>query len=218
VIVSDIQTYVKRQFGDESGVQITDTDIIRWINSGQRHIVKVNEGLLEKVSTANTVVGQQAYALPTDCLILQSISYKSNTDLSYFKLKGFTLNEFNEYIDGWDGTTYQQGLPNCYTIFAGNIDLFPIPDTSMTSGLKIYYTRKPVDIVNPSDTPDLPELYHEALVKFCLLRAYALDSDYYAQQLTSGELDSDIMTLRGRESWKQEETYPTITVRNEDYY
>ena len=88
----------------------------------------------------------------------------------------------------------------------------------MTTGLKIYYTRKPVDVVNPSDTPDLPELYHETLVKFCLLRAYGLDSDYYAQQLASGELDSDIMTLRGRESWKQQETYPTITVRSEDYY
>ena len=31
---TDVSSYVKRQFGDESGVQITDEDIVHWINAG----------------------------------------------------------------------------------------------------------------------------------------------------------------------------------------
>lgn len=218
MIVSDILTSVKRQFGDESGVQVTDTDIIRWINDGQRHIVKVNEGLLEKVATSNSVAKQQQYALPVDCLILKSISYQATGDPSYFKLKGFSLNEFNEYIDGWDGNIYQPGTPTCFTIFAGNIDFFPIPDISVANGIKIYYTRKPVDVVLSSDTPDLPDLYHEPLVKFCLLRAYELDSDYYNINLKNTDFQQDLELLRGRLDWKQQEVYPSITILSEDFY
>ena len=31
----DVANYVKRQFGDESGTQMTDADIWRWIDSAQ---------------------------------------------------------------------------------------------------------------------------------------------------------------------------------------
>lgn len=33
--VQDVLTEIKRTFGDEAGVQITDADIYRWIDRGQ---------------------------------------------------------------------------------------------------------------------------------------------------------------------------------------
>lgn len=218
MIVSDIYSRVKRQFGDESGVQVTDADILRWINSGQREIVMQNEGLLEKTALTNTVENQQEYDLPVDLLVLKFISLKYTGQNSFFKLKGYSATKFNEYVDGWSGTDFGTGTPVAYTLFSGKIILFPIPDTTISNAIKIYYNRKPVDVTGSLDTPDLPEIYHESLVKYCLQQAYEMDEDWDASQLKGSAVDADISLLRGREEWKEQERYPVITVLAEDDY
>lgn len=216
MIVSDILTRVKRQFGDESGVQVTDDDILRWVNDGQRQIVMSNDGLLETTSTSNSVANQQSYSVPTNLLIFKSVSFKGTGQVSYVQLRGMSFNEFQKHIDSWDGDTTQTGTPVVYTLYAGNIIVYPIPDTSITSAFKIYYTRKPTDVVNSGDTPDLPLLYHETLVKYCLQQAYEMDEDWQAFTSKSTEVAADLSLLRGRDDWKQQDTYPTITVLTED--
>ena len=49
--IQDVANRVKRTFGDESGVQVTDDDIIRWVNDAQLEISRQNEDLLEAVGT-----------------------------------------------------------------------------------------------------------------------------------------------------------------------
>lgn len=216
MIVSDIRTRVQRSFGDESGVQVTDADIYRWINDGQRQIVLQNEGLLETTSTTNAVANQKEYAVPVDLLILRAVHFKYTGELSHYPLKGLKFSEFEEYISGWDGTAYNKSRPTAFTVYAGNIITFPTTDVSITGGIKIYYNRKPTDVAALSDTPDLPVLYHETLVKYCLTQAYEMDEDWTASEQKAAELQSDIRLLRGREDWKFQGTYPTITVCTED--
>lgn len=213
--VGEIQTYIKRQFGDESGVQVTDTDIIRWINSAQKQIVLQNESLLDKSATTDTVVGQQSYDLPVDLLKLNGIKYRNSTTSAYYRIMGYSLADFNERVDGWDGST-EPGDPFCYTISEDKIKVFPIPNTAIIAGLKIYYNRKPVTVASPSDTPELPELYHDTIIKFCLKEAYEIDEDWDAVSNKAQEFDREVNLLRGKDDWKVQETYPSITVLPED--
>jgi len=217
VKVSDIITRVQRTFGDEAGVQLTTDDIIRFINDGVREILYKNESLLQKTTTANSVSGQQDYSLPTDILILRGISWKDTGESSYHKLEGLTLNKFNEYIDGWDGNDYGTGVPLVYMIFEDLITVFPTPATSTISALKLYYQRTPVDVALSSDTPDIPPIYHEILVKYCLQQAYEMDEDVEAVALKQKDIMESVNFLRGRSEWTPEETYPTVTIRAEDY-
>lgn len=216
MLVSDIITRVKRQFGDESGVQLTDEDIIRYINEGQRQIVMQNEGLLETVALTSAVANQQEYTIPANALIVRSISYKGPDDSAYYKLKGMSMPQLDEYMDGWSGNPDLTGTPIVYTIFGPSIIMFPIPDRSQTNAIKIFFNRIPVDIVSGPDTPDLPLLYHDALTKQCLQLAYELDEDWEAASAKATQLDADVAILRGREDWKQQDTYPMITIRYED--
>ena len=216
MIVSDIYNRVKRQFGDESGVQVTDTDILRWINDGQRQIVMANEGLLETTATSSSVVNDGDYSLPADLLILRSVSYKAPGNAFYSQLKGMSFTAFNKYVDSWDGDTLTVGVPEVYTSYAGNIILYPIPSQAVTNGIKIYYQRKPTDLTLSSETPDLPVLYHETLVKYCLQQAYEMDEDWEASVAKGTEFSTDLSLLRGREDWKVQETYPVISILPED--
>lgn len=215
MIVSDIVTRVKRQFGDESGVQVTDADIFRWINDGQRQIVMQNEGLLEAVGLSSTTINVQEYSMPVDLLIFRSLFFKNTGETAYHKLLGYSKIEFDTYVDGFDDTAYT-GIPQAFTIFAGKFHLFPIPSATITNSLKIYYNRKPTDIVDGTSTPDIPLLYHESLVRYCLQQAYELDEDWDAATAKATELNADITLLRGRDEWRQQDKYPVITVMPED--
>lgn len=214
--LSEIRTRVQRQFGDESGVQITNEDITRWVNDAQRAIVIENENILQATAFTSTVVGQQAYTLPVDLLILQGISYKGSSDTAYGKLLGLDRQKFDEYVEGWDGSTYAQGDPMVYFIWDGQINLFPIPSTAGANSLKIWYNQRPTDVVNDVDIPSVPELYHTAIVNMCLAWAYELDEDWDAVGSKGQQINADMKLLRGREDWKTQETYPVITVRAED--
>lgn len=217
--VTEIKSQVKRMFGDESGVQITDTDIVAWINAGQRQIVMQNEGLLEKTQVANSVGGQGEYAISSvvsDLLIFRGLMYKGPADVSYLRLKGYSMNQFSEIVDGWNSDTSTLGTPTMYTQFEEKLYLFPVPDVSSTAGIKIFYNRKPLSVTLDTDIPDLPELYHDTIINYCLMRAYELDENLEAAGAKGQQVDTDLKLLTGRDNWKNQETYPTITILEDD--
>lgn len=215
--VSDIIIRVKRLFGDESGVQITDDDIIRWINEAQRDVVRHNGDLLQVKVTTDLVADQQEYSLPDDLLILQWVSFKPVGDTRYYRMKYYSPAEINEYIDGWDSET-ERGTPKAFSIFAGNIIIWPVSNDSSTDALKIYYNRTPNDISTGGDELDLPLVYHETLVNKVLQKAYELDENFEAAQYKNQETQQDLNIVRGREQWKQQETYERITVLDDDLW
>lgn len=214
--VGEIGTRVKRQFGDESGVQLTDEDLIRYINDGCRQLILFNEELLQTLGTTSAVAGQQAYPLPVDLLVLKSVTYQTPGDSTFYKLSGLDFAKFQEQIDGWDGTAYGTSTPVTFMRYGDNLHLFPIPDVAGTNNIKIYYNRKPTDVDDVTDTPDIPVLYHEVLVKYCLSQAYEMDEDLDAAALKGQQISGDMTLLRGRNDWTVQETYPVITVRDED--
>lgn len=218
MLVSDIITRVQRLFGDEAGVQLTTDDITRFINDGVRTIVSRNEGLLQAIATQNSVAGQGDYVVPADLLILRKCLWKDTGDTAYLNIQFMSFNQFNELIDGWDGTSYPKSAPVAYTFWQDTIKVFPFPAVSTSAALKIYYNRKPVDVVLASDTPDIPVIYHETLVKYVMTQAYEMDEDVDSTTMKQRDFDNSLNFLRGRTEWHNEDTYPVITVRQEDQF
>jgi hypothetical protein len=216
VNLGEIRTSVQRTFGDESGVQITNEDVVRWVNDAQLNIVLENESLLQATAFANSVIGQQTYSLPVDLLILRGISFKGTSDVSYNRLLGLDRQKFDEYIDGWDGTTYNAGTPQAYFVWDGSIEVFPVPSEAVTNGFKIWYNQKPTPVVNDVDVPSIPEIYHNAISDMCLQSAYEMDEDWDAVGNKAQQVNASIKLLRGREDWTSQDTYPVISVRAED--
>jgi hypothetical protein len=107
--VTDVITSVKRQFGDESAVQITDADIIRWVNDGQREIVDQNTTINQKLAKTDVIAGQDAYPLATDPA-LPNISRINSVRHDGTLLENITIQEAENYVVG-DGNT---GTPEAW--------------------------------------------------------------------------------------------------------
>lgn len=215
--VGEISIRVKRQFGDESGVQITDEDIIRWINDGQRQIVLQNDNLLQITSLASTIANQNEYDLPLNFLRLMGVHYKPEGHTSYFSMKGMSWIDYQKYVGGTgSGDYYSNNEPQIFSIYGNKLYLFPVPLINGTNNLKIFYNRKPIDVVNSTSVPDLPELYHNALVNYALAQAYGVDEDIESSSGMLEQVNVDVTFLRDQDDWVVRDVYPTITILDED--
>lgn len=214
--VQDVVDRVRRTFGDEAAVQVSDDDILRWINDGQIEIVKANEQALQKSDFVDLVAGQATYTLPTDLLLLRSLRFKMSDMQSYVNLRYKNMQEFDLVLDGWDGTTYTNSKPLYFTMFEGQVILFPTPDTAATDGLKVLYNQKPTEVTTLSDEIHLPLIYHNSIFKYCMWQASHLDDDHEPAMMYRTDFQSDIDLLNTRETKDPVATYPTITVRAED--
>lgn len=204
--VSDIITRVKRQFGDEAGAQITDADIIRWINDAQRDLAASNE-LLQTTAYTDLIAGQDNYYLPPDILTLRNIRIDGR------KLESLT----NDQAATWTPNTPNQatGTPTHFSQWALKFDLFPIPDRSVKKGIHLYYTRSPIPVAVGSDVPELPLQYHNRIVDYCLAQAHELDDNLDSYKLKMEMFRDGALSVQGLEQVTSD-VYPTISVSRRD--
>lgn len=211
MITSDIIIRVRRVFGDEAAVQVTDDDILRWINDAQIEVIKNNEDALPATGLIDLVANQSTYALPTDLLILRSLRFKVPGMLSFSNLRYKNMQEFDDSIDGWDGTAFGSASPVYFTKYDGNVILFPTPDTAMVGGLKVLYNQKPTDVTLTSSPLALPILYHNTIFKYCMWQASLQDEDHEPALMYQNNFKTDLNTLSNTETSDPVATYPTIT-------
>lgn len=216
MIVSDIITRVRRTFGDEAAVQVQDADVIRWINDAQVEIVKYNDSALQKTGFVDLVAGQSTYTLPTDILILRSLRFKYSSMLAFSNIRFKNMQEFDNSIDGWDGSAFSNAPPEFFTMYEGKAILFPVPDQSQVSGLKVLYNQKPTDVVTGADALSLPILYHNIVVKYCMWQASLLDESMEPAVMYAGEFKNDMGLISMNETQDPVATYQTITVLDGD--
>lgn len=214
--VQDVVTRVRRIFGDEAAVQVTDDDIMRWINDGQIEVIKHNDGALQKTDLIDIVANQAQYDLPTDLMILRSLRYKFADMLSFSALKYKNMQEFDDSIDGWDGTAVSAGSPLFFTMYEGKIILFPIPDQSLVDGIKVLYNQKPTDVNDLADALALPLIYHNTILKYCMWQASLLDEDHEPALMYRNDFQADMDLLITRETTEATAVYPTITILEYD--
>lgn len=154
--------------------------------------------------------------MPADMFILRALRYKFSDMLAFSAIKYKNMQEFDESIDGWDGTAYTPGHPQFFTVYEGSAILFPTPDQSMTSGLKVLYNQKPTDVDDLLDSLALPLIYHNTILKYCMWQASLLDEDHEPAEMYKAHFDNDMTRLQTRETQEATATYPTITVLDWD--
>jgi hypothetical protein len=215
MIVSDVSTRVKRQFGDESGVQVTDADIIRWINDAQRDIAYTQE-ILESIATQVSVANQEKYTLPPDMINLRSVYYANA------KLQVLSLQDYDNYVTSYTnptGTVTQNavltGVPEVFYVWGTELSMYPIPSAAGVT-IKLYFSKFPPDVVNQASTLSLPNKYDNRVVEYCLQQAYELDENFEASNLKGSQFANSLTQMGEDAQWTEHTAYPMIAVQPED--
>lgn len=202
---ADVILEVKRIFGDESGVQITDADIIRWINKAQFAIAMRNPEIGQAVALANVVANQADYPIlaniPT-LLTIQSIHFNNRP------IKHLPFQEAESFLMGAD--TPSSDTPQFWYERAGVVTIYPTPISAVTNGLKINYNKRPADITTNSQTLSVSDNYYNAVVDYCLEAAQLLDENTALAGVFGQKFEQGIAQMKERTA-TQSDYYPYIT-------
>lgn len=207
---SDAAVEIKRIFGDEDGIEITDADIIRWINSGQRSIVAVNP-ILQRTITHDIVAGQADYTFPADRVqYIQALYYNG------MPLEAYSYPEAQEHIMSADPDETTTGEPLLWFQWAQTITLFPKPEKAVPNGLRMDYVAIPVELMSITDALSLPDRYFDAIINFCLQKAHQVEENFDGAGYVKSIYTETLAQLSEQENKVSLRSYPTVTVRTED--
>lgn len=210
--VSDVVESVKRLFGDESGVQITDSDIIRWCDDAQREIIMNNPEVGAGVATVTVTAGQGTYPILTyvpDMMVIHSVHYNGQL------LQNLTFVQAQEHIMRSNDTS--SGEPLFWYEFAGVITLWPTPSVTRASptGLTFYYSKAPSEITDTGQQLFVSDSYFKSVVDYCMAQAQELDENYAASNQKMQQFETSMQKQANR-TRPEDNHYPTITLLPED--
>lgn len=183
--LTEIQDAVKPHgFSDQS-----TTTLNRWINDAYFKIVGAeNWPFLEKGPyTLNTAASTAAATnTPADLgKVLSIISTSGGTKLARLSRDAYLARL------AADGTA--DGTPLFYTIYAGEIRLYPEP--SGTPSYNLYYLSDPAALSAGSDVPLIPERYHHLIVTGALMNGYRQFDDTENVGITTSEFGSGLQQM-----------------------
>lgn len=205
--LGDIITRVQRQFGDESGAQITTADITRWTNDAMMDIVRKTE-CLEGHKETNAILNDGTYTLPPDLMFLKRVTLDSRV------LRRTRIQELDQIASDTD--VAGSGTSDRYYLWGSVLTLWPNPSAAGTANLDIFYIKTPIAVVGTNDTPEIPIQMHEDIVRYCLTRAKELDDDQQGAAAIGAEYDSRLAQAMFEQKSQPVDSYPSVRLLSGD--
>ncbi len=173
--LSQLETLVWSWLDDVNGAYFTKPQVDVWINNAQREVQKLliqtgQNYYVEKMSGV-MVINKDTYFLPSDfkkCHKLEIVTsgVVGSTSEVRATMEWCTLMQLESI---WQSV----GTPILYNIKRNMLTVRPIPDQAYT--MYLHQSYKCVDMVNPSDLPDVPEDFTEYIAVIATLDGFLKD-------------------------------------------
>lgn len=202
--VGDVYNQVKRAFGDESGVQLTNDDIARWINEAQVDISKQNQ-VLQTTATVNVIGGTATYSLTSVTPRIDSIA---SILLDGRRIGNIPISQAEESISLADPEGIETGAPQFWYEWAGDITFWPKPNKNYT--MLIRYTAQPATVTTTAgDVLSVPDECFTDVCNFVLMRAYEMDENAEMMAVKQAEYSASVAERGETERMSATMTYET---------
>lgn len=194
---------VQSQFGDTTGVQISTAEITQWANDGQVDINRKTE-YLKGSENIDAVAGTYAYALPSGSILVSRVEHDG------LKLEQVNFEDFDQIYSG--KRSESSGTPKHWYLWGTTLNIAPTPDTALSGGISVYYVKRPAILINYSDIPELPEEYHEDIVRYCLIRAKEKDEEYAEANNLRNDYDQRLFQSKYDEQNRENSSFPAVRI------
>ncbi len=210
--LTDLTTLMLSWLDDPNAGYFTPAVTLPFLNNAQKEVAKrlvaKGQNYYIKCQQTTLVPSQGLYQLPTDFRklhrleIVKSGTYP-NEDRSVIAPITMNQQDFNPSFTG---------TPETYFLKKNVIALYPVPDTALT--LRMNYSYRIADMVNGSDTPDVPEDYHELIAILATLDGNLKDKMDMSGIIAKKEYYERMMD---QDSAERQLDQPRTIVVTEDY-
>jgi hypothetical protein len=209
--VQQVATEVTRIFGDDSLIEITNADLLRWVNMAQAEIASVNK-TIKASATRDVTAAQTLYVIPSEIPIYQIQALM----IDGVPLKPVSFQAAQEIIQSDDPKVKYIGQPKIWYEWDNDIYIFPAAEKDITAGLTIYYIGVPGQLTSMDSTLSVPDRFYNQTVDYVLSQAYRLDENWQATQYQDARFRDSMNRIAGQEDIVDQQAYPVKTVLEED--
>ena len=178
------------------------TSIADFINKAQRDIINsevewpftvVNQSFTTTAGTAEYSRESNAKTVDFDSFTIQESASTSERTLRYLSFEEY-LETRNETDTNPDESS--RSIPEyVYSTPDNKIGLSPVPDKA-TYTVRYYYYKTTSDMTVNTDTPTVPERFHDVIVNRARYYAHMLRSDVQFSQLASRDYAEGLSRMR----------------------
>jgi hypothetical protein len=198
-VLLEINEVVITNVASTRGIQTSVTD---FVNKAQRDIINsevewpftvVSQSFTTTAGTAEYARESNAKTVDYDSFTVQESASTSEKKLRYLS--------FNEYLDrrneaDTNPDTSSRALPEfIYKTPDQKLGLSPVPDES-TYIIRYYYYKTVSDMTANTDTPTIPERFHDVIVNRARYYAHMLRSDVQFSQLALRDYTEGLSRMR----------------------
>ncbi len=218
--LTTLQDKVRYLLGELSSTQYSPTNLNRALNDYYHRAITTAlhaAGEWEvngEVATTDTVVGQQEYLLPLDLISLKRVEINfTGGDETWVVMNPIDMRNVQTALSNQSVSTDAPGV----RIFDDSLFLMDYPDTAVTAGLKVYYSKESTELSDSDDEPGLEENTQTYLV-------YGACLDYSIAKGMTNEINTFKALLNEAEE-EIKKVYsnrlpmrrPRMTVKTENY-
>lgn len=220
ILASAIISKASIQLIDPTNVRWTQSELLGWLNSGQRQIAQVDPSAANSVAVVKLVAGARQ-TLPANGFMFFEAFRNMGTD---GLTPGRTVRiATRETLDAYNRDWYsaaQSAVTQSYIFNSiDNKAYYVYPPSDGTNYLEINYAATPSDVAL-TDPIGLPDIYENALLDYVLFRAFSKDTEggnpalaqFHFQQFSSAisadqavqaAADANKATTPGNTPWRQ---------------
>lgn len=185
-------TMISRVQNDLDDTAFSSSILTQYANDTQREVFNNRFfKFMQDTENYTLVVGQASIGtLPTD--FQTAIDLRLTDAGTQGVLSPISVEEFDAMYPGTPGNA----IPTMWYIFGNTINVTPTPASTYAATLRYYKT--PVELVNTTDVPEIPESFQEVLALGMLKRALKYNDSYDQSLYNSNEYGDllDVMTKR----------------------
>ena len=152
----------------------SDAQIVQLLNEGQIKLC-MESYLLLTCATSSTVASQEAYSVPSDFIKIEAVFIYNTTTGNKRRLKCIDLMKRDAAQNTGDPLYYYQSGLNVSGANSDTVNLQPIPSTSGSSDLHIYFRQRPLTMVSGGQAPEIPEHFQYALPCYAAWKLFQRD-------------------------------------------
>lgn len=208
--VGDIRRRIKNKIGDTAGSEVTDTQLLDWINDGTLEIARRVQQP-QATATTVTVAAQASYSIATfaaDVLRLRTVLYDG------LLMQALSQEEVDQLLPDREKLN-QQGVPQSFWVFADTITLWPAP-SSAGLVLKIMYVKRPALVAIDADVPNIPLHMHLDLVNYVWSQVLDTVGDLDRGERQLDRFTAGAMAAADDAARPVRATYPHVTIASDD--
>jgi hypothetical protein len=175
-VIGKVQTIIQ----DTTGVRWPQSELLGWLNDGQREIAMLRPDACTKITSLALVAGTKQSIPDADGVMLIEVFRNMGADGSTpgNAVRKVPRQILDAQVPNWHAST-STAVVQHYTMETRAPKTFYVyPPSLGTTKVEILYAAVPADLSADTDVLTIDDIYSNSLIDYLLYRAYSKDAEY----------------------------------------